>query len=83
MDHTTLDTDTDALLAEVDALLAEVDATDARVDALLAQPVVVTSITGRLAALRQQSAENTAALDAIEAEQSVIAAQLDELERNA
>lgn len=82
MDHTTA-TDTAGLLAECDALLMEAAATDARVEALLAQPLVITSISGRLAALRQQSAENTTALDAIEAEQALIAAQLDALERDA
>lgn len=77
----TTDTDTSALLAECNALLADAAVTDARIEALLAQPLVITSLAGQLAALRQLSAENTAALDAIEAEQAVIAAQLDELER--
>jgi hypothetical protein len=78
----TIDTDTSALLAECEALLAEAAATDARIDALLAQPLVITSLAGQLASLQQLAAENTAALDAIEAEQAAIAAQLDELERD-
>lgn len=76
MDHTT-DTDTDALMAEVDALIAECAETDARINALLARPVVIRSISGRIAALQAMHAENTAALDEIEAEQAAIAAQLD------
>lgn len=79
MEHAT--TTIDTLTAEVEALLAETAATDARIDALLAQPVHL-SISSQLAALRQLAAEESAALDAIEAEQAVIAAQLDELERN-
>lgn len=74
-------TDTDALLAEMDTFLAECAATDARVEALLAQPVVITSITGQLEALQALSAENTAALDAIEAEQSEIERQIEALEQ--
>jgi hypothetical protein len=76
MDHTT-DIDTAALMAEVDALIAECAETDARIDALLARPVVIRSISGRIAALQALSAENTAALDAIEREQAAIAAELD------
>lgn len=81
MDNAT--TDTDGLLAEMDAFLAECAETDARVEALLAQPVVIRSISGRLAALQAMHAENAAALDAIEAEQAAIAAQLDALEHDA
>ena len=57
MDHTTLDTDTDALLAEVDALLAEGAAMDARIDALLAQPIhrSITSQLADLAAMNRQA----------------------------
>ena len=77
MDITTTDIDTDALLADVEALFAECAETDARVEALLAQPVVIRSISGRLAALQALAAENAAALDAIEAEQAAISAQLD------
>lgn len=80
MEHPTATIDT--LTAEVEALLADAAAADARIDALLAKPVHL-SIGSKLAALRQLSAENSAALDAIEAEQAVIAAQLDELERSA
>ena len=80
MEHAT--TTIDTLTAEVEALLAETAATDARIDALLAKPVHL-SIGSQLAALRQLSAENSAALDAIEAEQALIAAQLDDLERSA
>lgn len=76
MDHTT-DIDTAALMAEVDALIAECVETDARIDALLARPVVIRSISGRIAALQALSAENTAALDAIEREQAAIAAELE------
>ena len=79
--NTTTDIDAAALLAECDALLAECAQTDARVEALLAQPVVIRSISGRLAALQALAAENAAALDAIEAEQAAISAQLDALER--
>ena len=74
-------TDTDALLAEMDAFLAECAATDARVEALLAQPVVIRSISGRLAALQAIAAENATALDAIEAEQSEIERQIEALEQ--
>ena len=78
--HTdTTATDTDALLAEVEALIVETAEQDARIDALLARPVVIRSVSGRIAALQALSAENAAALDAIEAEQAAIAAQLDEL----
>ena len=73
-------TDTDALLAEMDTFLAECAATDARVEALLAQPVVL-SLTSQLAALQALSAENTAALDAIEAEQAEIERQIEALEQ--
>jgi hypothetical protein len=76
-------TDTDALLAEMDAFLAECAATDARVEALLAQPVVIRSISGRLAALQAIAAENATALDAIEAEQAEIERQIEELEQAA
>jgi hypothetical protein len=76
-------TDTDALLAEMDAFLAECAATDARVEALLAQPVVIRSISGRLAALQVIAAENATALDAIEAEQAEIERQIEELEQAA
>ena len=68
MDHPTHDIDADALLAEVDALLADGAAMDARIDALLAQPVVVTSVTGRLAALRVGIDALVADTDALEAE---------------
>ena len=81
MEHPTTDTDTAALLAECEALLAAAAATDARIDALLAKPVHM-SVSSQLAALRQLAAENTAALDAIEAEQALIATQLDELGRD-
>lgn len=81
MEHPTATIDT--LMADVEALLADAVATDARTEVLLAQPLVITSMAGQLAVLRQLSAENSAALDAIEAEQALIAAQLDELERNA
>lgn len=74
-------TDIDALLAEMDAFLAESAATDARVEALLAQPVVIRSISGRLAALQAIAAENATALDAIEAEQAEIERQIEELEQ--
>lgn len=76
-------TDTDALLAEMDAFLAECAATDARVEALLAQPVVIRSISGRLAALQAIAAENATALDAIEAELAEIERQIEELEQAA
>lgn len=76
-------TDTDALLAEMDTFLAECAATDARVEALLAQPVVIRSISGRLAALQAIAAENATALDAIEAEQAEIERQIEELEQAA
>lgn len=76
-------TDTDALLAEMDAFLAECAATDARVEALLAQPVVIRSISGRLAGLQAIAAENATALDAIEAEQAEIERQIEELEQAA
>jgi hypothetical protein len=76
MDHT-IDTDTAALMAEVDALIAECAETDARIDALLARPVPITSTAGRIAALQAMHVENTAALDAIEAEQAAIAAELE------
>lgn len=79
MDHDTTTTDIAALEAELDALLTEDAAMHQRVDALLAQPVVIRSVSGRLADLQQVAAEHTAALDAIEAEQAAIAAQLDEL----
>ena len=82
MDNTTT-TDINGLLAEMDAFIAECAETDARVDALLAQPVVIRSISGRLAVLQAMHAENAAALDAIEAEQAAIAAQLDALEHDA
>lgn len=78
---TTATTDTAALLAEMDAFIAECAATDARVEALLAQPVVIRSISGRLAALQALAAENAAALDTIEAEQAAISAALDALEQ--
>lgn len=81
MDTTTTTTDTAALLAEMDAFIAECAATDARVEALLAQPVVIRSISGRLAALQALAAENAAALDTIEAEQAAISAALDALEQ--
>ena len=76
MDYDTT-TDIAALEAELDALLAADAAMHQRLDALLAQPVVIHSISGRLAALQQVAAEHTAALDAIEAEQVAISAQLD------
>lgn len=79
---TTPATDIDALMAELDAMEATWRETSARLDALLARPVAQ-SFSGRLAALQALSAENSAALDAIEAEQAAIAAQLDELERDA
>jgi hypothetical protein len=66
MDHATLDTDADALLAELDALLAEGAAMDARVEALLARPIH-RSITSQLAALRvgiEALVVDTAALEA-------------------
>lgn len=74
-------TDTDALLAEMDTFLAECAATDARVEALLAQPVVIRSISGRLAALRtgiEALAVDTAAR---QAEQAEIERQIDALEQ--
>jgi hypothetical protein len=78
----TTDTDLDALMAEIDAMEAAWRETSARLDALLARPVPVHSISGRIAALQALSAENAAALDAIEREQAAIAAQLDEMERD-
>lgn len=50
MDHTTLDTDTDALLAEGAAM-------DARIDALLAKPIhrSITSQLADLAAMNRQA----------------------------
>ena len=78
MEHTTT---IDTLAAEVHALEAEWAATDARLEALLARPVH-RSIGSQLAQMERQLAENSAALDAIEAEQAAIAAQLDELERS-
>lgn len=83
MDTATPTTDIDALMAELDAMEAAWTETSARLDALLARPVPVHSFSGRLSALQALSAENSAALDAIEAEQAAIAAQLDELERDA
>ena len=80
MEHATNTIDT--LTAEVEALIAETSAADARTEALLAKPVH-RSISSQLAALRPLAAEESAARDAIEAEQAVIAAQLDELERSA
>jgi len=77
MDTTTTDT---ALLAEVEALIAETAEQDARIEALLSRPVRL-SVTSQLAALRALADENAAALDAIEAEQAAISAQLDALER--
>lgn len=76
-------TDIDALMAELDAMEAAWSETSARLDALLARPVPVHSLRGRIAALQALSAENSAALDAIEREQAAIAAQLDEMERDA
>jgi hypothetical protein len=79
---TTPTTDLAALEAELDAMEAAWSETSARLDALLERPVPVHSISGRLAALQALAAENAAALDAIEAEQAAIAAQLDEMERD-
>lgn len=76
-------TDIDALMAEIDAMEAAWSETSARLDALLARPVPVHSFSMRIAALQALSAENAAALGAIEAEQAAIAAQLDEMERDA
>ncbi len=76
MDHTTIDTDTAALMAEVDALIAETAEQDARIEALLSRPVRL-SVTSQLAALRALADENAAALDAIEREQAAIAAELE------
>lgn len=74
-------TDTDALLAEMDAFLAECAATDARVVALLAQPVVIRSISGRLAALRT-GIEALAVDTAVhQAEQAEIERQIEALEQ--
>lgn len=81
--NTTPTTDLDALEAEIDAMQAAWAETSARLDALLERPVPVHSFSARIAALQALSAENSAALDAIEAEQAAIAAQLDELERDA
>ena len=83
MDTATPTTDINALMAELDAMEATWRETSARLDALLARPIPAQSFSGRLAALQALSAENSAALDAIEAEQVSIAAQLDELERDA
>ena len=76
MEHTTLDTDTDALLAEVDALLAEGAATDARVEALLrtGSPAVV------MADLALQMELGRQELDQIEQEQRAIEAAIGALE---
>lgn len=75
-------TDLAALEAELAAMEAAWAETSARLDALLARPVPQ-SFSSRLAALQALSAENAAALDAIELEQAALAAQLDELERDA
>jgi outer membrane murein-binding lipoprotein Lpp len=72
MDHTTT-TDIDALMAEVNALEAEWQAADARIEALLAQPVVITSICGRLAILRTGIEELVADTDELEAELEALA----------
>jgi hypothetical protein len=72
MDHDTT-TDFDALMAEVNALEAEWQTTDARIEALLAQPVVITSIRGRLAILRAGIEELVADTDELEAELEALA----------
>lgn len=76
MDHTTLDTDTDALLAEVDALLAASDAMDARIEALLRTG----SVELRMADLALQMEIGRGELDQIEREQAAIAAVIDAME---
>lgn len=79
MEHTTA-TDITALEAELAALEADDAAQTARIDALLAQPVVIRSISGQLAALQTLAAENAAALDEIEREQAAIEAAIEALE---
>ena len=76
-----MSTTINTLLSEIDGLMVEWAATDARLEALLARPVA-RSIGSQLAQMGRQLAENSAALDAIEAEQAAIAAKLDELERS-
>lgn len=80
---TTPTTDLAALEAELAAMEAAWGETSARLDALLAQPVVIRSISGRLAALQALAAENAAALDAIEADQAAIERQIEALEQDA
>lgn len=72
MEHTTHDTDTDALLAEVDALLAATAATDARVEALLrtGSPAL------RMADLALQMELGRQELDQIERDQRAIEAAI-------
>lgn len=76
MEHTTITTDTDALLAEVDALLAEGAAMDARIEALLrtGSPAV------RMADLALQMELGRQELDQIEQDQRDIEAAIDALE---
>lgn len=76
MEHTTITTDTDALLAEVDALLAEGAAMDARIEALLrtGSPAVV------MADLALQMELGRQELDQIEREQRAIEAAIDAME---
>jgi phage-related minor tail protein len=74
---------TDALMREINALIAECAATDARVDALLATPVPIHSIAGRIAALRDGIDELAAETDALEREQAEIERQIEALERDA
>lgn len=78
------DTDTtDALMREIDAFIAECAETDARVDALLATPIPVHSITGRMAALRANIEALAVETDALEREQIEIERQIAALERDA
>ena len=74
---------TDALMREIDALIAECAETDARVDALLATPVPIHSIAGRMAALRSGLDALAAENDALEREQAELERQIAELERDA
>ena len=73
--HTTIDTDTAALLAEVDALIAETAAMDARINAILrtGSPAV------RIADLKLQMELGRQELDQIERDQIAIAAAIDAL----
>lgn len=80
MDDTTT---TDALMREIKTLIAECAETDARVDALLATPVPICSIAGRMAALRTGIEALAADNDAREREQVEIERQIAALEQAA